>query len=70
VKDGLYFVQKNAPDKNALRASGPDSFSYSDLELKFSRDSRGRIIGFTIQSSHLKGLSFKKIAGTPSSKRP
>jgi CubicO group peptidase (beta-lactamase class C family) len=70
VKDGLFFVQKNAPDKNALKPSGRDAFVYSGLELQFSRDSRGRVIGFAIQSSHLRGLSFKKTSGTPPPKRP
>jgi CubicO group peptidase (beta-lactamase class C family) len=70
LKNGLFFVQKNAPDKNALKPSGRDAFVYSDLGLRFSRDSGGRVIGFTIQAGHLKGISFTKTAGTPPSRRP
>jgi CubicO group peptidase (beta-lactamase class C family) len=60
-KDRLIFVQKNPPTIKPLQAVSEDIFAFEDYNLKFQRDSEGRITGFLIDEERSKNIFFKKI---------
>jgi len=62
VRDGaLRFNQVNPPSTEPLRIDGDDLFGFGGLQIKFRRDRRNRVEGFSIVSDQAKGLSFRKI---------
>ena len=60
-KGRLIFAQKNPPTIKPLQAVSEDIFAFEDYNLKFQRDSEGRITGFFIDEERSKNIFFKKV---------
>ena len=58
----LVFTHVNPPTASPLNTNGPDVFFFSGFEMRFMRDTKGEVTGFTFQSGRgVKNIFFEKI---------
>jgi CubicO group peptidase (beta-lactamase class C family) len=61
INGRLFFAQKKPPTQKPLQLVSEGTFAFEDYILKFTRDSQGKISGFSIDADRSKNIFFKKI---------